>query len=141
VDFGATLEYTREFRNGYAGLLRDLRHENADHIFKSAVKFGLLDPRESEEARQAFKTMIEVSLEPFDSRRQPFDFTNRDFEKRTRDANIAFSRTLVYSPPPRQLLFLHRKLGGIFNLVKKMKVNLDLRSYWELMTADIPEGF
>ncbi len=137
LDFGATLEYSRDFRAGYARLLRDLGSNDTERIFQSAVGFGLLDPRESEESRQAFKTMIKVSLEPFDPTKQPFRFTDPDFEKRTRDANIAFSRTLVYSPPPRQLLFLHRKLGGIFNLVKKMGVNLDLRPYWTLMTADV----
>lgn len=137
LDFGATLEYSKEFRQGYARLLRDLGSNDAEIIFQSAVSFGLLDPRESDESREAFKTMIQVSLEPFDASKQPFRFTDPDFEKRTRDANIAFSRTLVYSPPPRQLLFLHRKLGGIFNLVKKMGVNLDLRPYWTLMTADV----
>lgn len=136
LDFGATLHYSLEFRNGYAALLRDLGSDDADKIFDSAVKFGLLDPREDAAARVAFKDMIQVSLEPFDAHKQPFVFTDRDFEKRTRDANIAFSKTLVYSPPPRQLLFLHRKLGGVFNLVKRLGVKLDLRPYWALMTED-----
>lgn len=134
LDFGATLRYSHEFRKGYAQLLQDLASDDTEIIFQSAVRFGLLDPREPEAVKLAFKNMIKVSLEPFSESLQPFRFTDPDFEKRTREANIAFTRALVYSPPPRQLLFLHRKLGGIFNLVKRLGVELDLRPYWARMT-------
>ena len=134
LDFGATLEYSLEFRNGYARLLSDLASNDTEKIFQSAVSFGLLDARESETTKLAFKKMIQVSLEPFDEKIQPFRFTDPDFEKRTRQANIDFTKSLVYSPPPRQLLFLHRKLGGIFLLVKRLGVELDLRPYWHRMT-------
>ena len=122
LDFGATIRYSREFRRGYAQLLKDLASDDAEVIFQSAVRFGLLDPREPTETRLAFKKMIQVSLEPFSPNLQPFKFTDPDFEKRTREANFAFTKALVYSPPPRQLLFLHRKLGGVFNLVKRLGV-------------------
>lgn len=134
LDFGATIEYSQEFRNGYAQLLSKLSSNDANIVFKSAVEFGLLDPRESDEVKKTFINMIQVSLEPFDNQKQPFEFTEPSFEKRTRQANIDFTKSLVYSPPPRQLLFLHRKLGGIFNLVKRLEVSLDLRPYWKKMT-------
>lgn len=134
LDFGATLRYSQEFRRGYASLLQDLASNDTEKIFQSAVRFGLLDPREPASAREAFKNMIQVSLEPFRPDLQPFRFTDPDFEKRTREANIAFTKSLLYSPPPRQLLFLHRKLGGVFNFVKRLGVELDLRPYWARMT-------
>lgn len=134
LDFGATLGYDLEFRRNYADLLLRLKKGSATEIFDAAVNFGLLSEKESRETQLAFKEMIQVSLEPFSSKKQPFDFSNKDFEKRTREANYRFSRQLQYSAPPHKILFLHRKLGGIFNLVKRLDVQLDLLPYWEWMT-------
>lgn len=135
LDFGATLEYDKIFRQGYADLLLRLSHGNATDVFEAAVQFGLLSEKENRETQIAFKEMIQVSLEPFNSKKQPFDFSNKDFEKRTREVNYRFSRQLRYSAPPHKILFLHRKLGGVFNLVKRLDVQLDLLPYWDWMTG------
>jgi aarF domain-containing kinase len=134
VDFGSSMHYTPEFRVYYGNLLRTFQTGTADQVFTRAVEFGLLDPRENREVQLAFKDLIQTSLRPFAEERQPFDFRDKDFEKQTLEANIRFSRLLKYSPPPRPILFLHRKLGGVFNLVKSMNVSLDLRPYWQKMT-------
>lgn len=135
LDFGAAIEYPMEFRKSYGQLLKSFRDSDLHGCFKVAVDFGLLSEKESPEAQKAFYDMISVSLEPFHPDKQPFKFTDPTFEKRTRQANIKFSQSLKYSPPPRSILFLHRKLGGIFNLVKKMGVDLDLTPYWVKMTS------
>lgn len=134
LDFGATLNYANEFREGYARLLKTLASNDTETIFHGAVEFGLLDERESTEAREAFKDMIQVTMEPFHPDRQPFRFSDPDYERRTTAANRRFTRALVYSPPPRKILFLHRKLGGIFNLVKRLGAEIDLRPYWQKMS-------
>ena len=135
LDFGAAIEYPLEFRTSYGQLLKSFRDSDPKGCFEVAVDFGLLSKKESPEAQKAFYDMISVSLEPFDPSKQPFQFNDPSFEKRTRQANIKFSQSLKYSPPPRSILFLHRKLGGIFNLVKKMGVELDLTPYWIKMTS------
>ncbi len=134
LDFGATLSYSPEFRQGYAKLLNSLASNDTQTIFQGAVEFGLLDARESFEAREAFKDMIQITMEPFHPERQPFQFSDPDYEKRTIAANRRFTRSLVYSPPPRKILFLHRKLGGIFSLVKRFGAEIDLRPYWQKMS-------
>jgi hypothetical protein len=35
-----------------------------------------------------------------------------------------------YSPPPKDLIFLHRKLAGIFIFLKKLDVKIKLKDYW-----------
>lgn len=134
LDFGATIEYDRVFRKNYGELLTIFRNGSTSEIFEKAVEFGLLDPRENREVQIAFKDLIKTSLEPFDPSKQPFEFRDSDFQKRTVDVNIRFNRILEFSPPPRQILFLHRKLGGVFNLVKTMDVRIDLMPYWKKMT-------
>ena len=134
LDFGATLSYSREFRQGYAKLLKSLASNDTESIFHGAVEFGLLDAREPFDAREAFKDMIQITMEPFHPDRQPFQFSDPDYERRTIIANRRFTRSLVYSPPPRKILFLHRKLGGIFSLVKRLGAEIDLRPYWQKMS-------
>lgn len=137
LDFGSTLRYDEEFRRRYKQVLRSVEAAvttgNRDLIVQEGVAFGLLDPRESQEAKAGFADLLLVSAEPFHPGRQPFRFEDDDYAKRTRDTGARFARQLKYSPPPHSLLFLHRKLGGIFNFVKKLDVTIDLRPYWEPM--------
>jgi hypothetical protein len=46
-----------------------------------------------------------------------------------------FTRGLRDSPPPRHLIFLHRELGGLFQMLKRLDVTLDLRPYWDQMVG------
>jgi aarF domain-containing kinase len=130
LDFGATLRYTEEFREEYKELLKTVVGGDRKQIFECLVRMGLLDPRESEEVLEKLIAVIQVGLEPFDKRRQPFRFGDVDYSKRNRDAVFSFTQSLKYSPPPRRLIFLHRKLGGVFTFLKKLDVELDLTPYW-----------
>ena len=133
LDFGATLEFSREFRQGYVQLLRVVMSGDARRIADEGVAFGLIDPREPGETRELFAEFLTVASEPFAPSRQPFAFRDAGYAERSQDIGRRFVRSLKFSPPPRRLLFLHRKLGGIFQLLKRLDVELDLRPYWERM--------
>lgn len=137
LDFGSTLKYSQEFIKEYKRSIRLADQGEASECFAQAVEFGLLDQRESPEVLEKFIHMMAVSIEPFVAVDQPFDFSCVDYERRSKKAVIDFTRSLKFSPPPRKIIFLHRKLGGLFNLMKRMEVKLDLRPYWQtLMSAD-----
>ena len=42
---------------------------------------------------------------------------------------VSFSRKIKYSAPPKKIIFLHRKLGGIFQLLRMLQVELDLSRF------------
>lgn len=130
LDFGATLRYSPEFRNGYVKLLKTVATKNPPALSQAAIDFGLIDPRESQETRDLLATMMISSLEPFNEARQPFQFKNLEYVKAQRAATQAFTQSLRYSPPPKKILFLHRKLGGIFSFLKKLEAEIDVRPYW-----------
>ncbi len=136
LDLGAALAYDLSFRQNYVALLRTMRSEDPQVLIAAGIEHNLLDPRESEEARQLFAEMLRLAVEPFGAR-QPFDFSDADYLARTREVSLRFMRALKYSPPPRSLMFLHRKLGGMFNLLKRFQVRLDLVPYWEKMVTPI----
>jgi aarF domain-containing kinase len=133
LDFGATLEFEPEFRQGYVKLLRTVATGDAGLICEEGVRFGLIDARESRETRDLFAQFLMIASEPFAPSRQPFPFRDAAYAERSQDIGRRFVRSLRFSPPPRRLLFLHRKLGGIFQLLKRLDLELDLRPYWERM--------
>lgn len=129
LDFGATLRYQRSFIDEYTKFLRVIQGGSDQKIVEAAIEFGLIDRREPELAKSLFVELMKVSSEPFQKERQPFQFEDADYAKRTREAGTRFANSLKYSPPPHQILFLHRKLGGLFNFVRKMDVRLDLSGF------------
>jgi aarF domain-containing kinase len=133
LDFGATLEFEREFRQGYVQLLCVVASGDRRRIGDEGVTFGLIDQRESRETRDLFAEFLTVACEPFAPSRQPFAFRDAGYAERSQDIGRRFVRALQFSPPPRRLLFLHRKLGGIFQLLKRLDLELDLRPYWDRM--------
>jgi aarF domain-containing kinase len=138
LDFGATLEFDREFRQRYVRLLRAVAAGDARRVVADGVAFGLLDARESPDTQGLFVEFLGTAVEPFEGSKQPFAFRDAGYSERSSDVSRRFLRSLAFSPPPKRLLFLHRKLGGIFQLLKKLDVRLDLRPYWERMIGDDP---
>ena len=137
LDFGASIEYEREFRVGYVELLRAVAAGDRARIADHGVAFGLIDARESRETRDLFVDMLLSAAEPFERRAQPFVFRNADYAVRSGQVVRRFVTSLEFSPPPRRLIFLHRKLGGLFQLLKRLDVTLDLSPYWEQMLSGI----
>jgi aarF domain-containing kinase len=133
LDFGATLRYTPEFRKGYINLLRVVDSREPEAIVKAAVDFGLISDREGPESRRLLAEMMILSLEPFSTDAKGFDFKNAEYSRRTREATQAFAQSLRFSPPPRKIIFLHRKLGGIFTFLKKLEAEIDVSPYWTKM--------
>ncbi|RYZ07425.1 MAG: AarF/ABC1/UbiB kinase family protein [Myxococcales bacterium] len=133
LDFGATLEFDEAFRRSYVQLLRAVGEGDDARIAEEGVAFGLIDARESADTRALFARFLKTAVEPFDASLQPFAFKDAGYAERTSQVSRQFIRSLRFSPPPRRLLFLHRKLGGIFQLLKRLDVQLDLRPYWEQM--------
>ncbi len=135
LDLGAALAYDETFRANYVKLLAVLGSGEGDAIVNAGIEFGLLDPREGPEPRRLFAELLRSAMQPFAPVRQPFQFRDADYAKQAREIGQTFVRSLRYSPPPRQLLFLHRKLGGIFNILRRLDLRLDLVPYWEKMVG------
>jgi len=135
LDFGASVEYDDEFRTQYVELLRAVARGNRQQVAEHGIGFELMDERESSTTKDLFVDMLLSAAEPFERSAQPFNFRNADYAARSSDIVRRFVTSLTFSPPPRRLLFLHRKLGGLFQLLKRLNVELDLAPYWDQMLA------
>lgn len=131
LDFGAMKRYPPAFVQQYKQLLRLIRNGTPEQIIEHTRSMRLLDPRESPECMQAFVSMLRMSLEPFEPQHQPFDFASNAYSSDMRKSSLHFTKLIRYSAPPHQILFLHRKLSGIFRLLQAMRVKIPLQDYWE----------
>lgn len=129
LDFGATLEYGPDFVNKYRSLLRVLYKGNQDEVITQSIEFNLLDPRESKETQDLYFEMVNVAIAPF-IQKSAFVFGNLDYVEEAKKTSLAFLRSTRFTPPPRHLIFLHRKLGGLYTLLQRLEVTIDLDFYW-----------
>lgn len=136
LDFGAAKEYAPDFRARYIRLLRSVRERRDAEAIRLSIELGLLDPREPGPVHDKLIALLASVLELFDPARQPFDFADQAYVDRTRARLFDLVKSLRYSPPPRVLIFLHRKLAGVYALLKALRVRIDAHSYWERLPAD-----
>ena len=136
LDFGATRRYSKDFIRDYVHLLQLAAARDPIGLKNHAIQFGLIDGRESPAAFLAFEQMLKIAIEPFftsTSGHAKFDFSDKNYSVQSQTAVRNLATELIYSPPPYNLVFLHRKLGGIYSLLKNLKVRLDVTGYWQKM--------
>lgn len=137
LDFGATRTYSKEFIERYIALLQFSASGKKQELRHLAIDWGIIDARESEAAFEAFEAMIQTAIKPFfvtKSGSPYFDFADKGHALESQAGAKALSQALVYSPPPYLIIFLHRKLAGIYSILKSLEVRLDISPYWQMMT-------
>ncbi len=132
LDFGAAKEYSEEFVEGYRQVLVAAYKNDRALLLSESERLGFIDARENKEVKEIYLRMVDVLAAPFRVNK-PFDFTDKSFLQESRDLSWALSRKCRYSPPPKDLLFLHRKLVGMFVFIKKLDSKIILHDYWHLV--------
>lgn len=135
LDFGATREYPPEFRAEYRKLLINTLSGDRAGALKAAQELSLIDPAEPAAAREALHALLETVLRVFQPAFQPVDFQDKRFVDEAAEKLKGYYSALTCSPPPAQLLFLHRKLGGVYSMGRALKARLQLVSYADNLRA------
>ncbi len=130
LDFGASMEFGIGFVEKYRSLLIALKAGDRNKVLELSIDFDLIDSREDEKAKESYLRMVEISVKPFIDDGK-FKFRNDEYLELTKNVSWDFIRDTKFSPPPRHLLFLHRKLGGIYSLLHRLDIELDLKPFWE----------
>lgn len=131
LDLGASIEYIDEFRQRYKEMIRHVLNQDREKMIETFINSKILDPRENQECLEKFVKMQFHAASPFLSEYQPFDYSSTLFNKELKQNAYDFLKSLKYSSPPKELIFLHRKLGGIFLILKKLKIQMDTSQYFK----------
>jgi len=129
LDFGATKFYDTSFRQSYVKLLKAIRSLDEKRILEEVLAFKLIDSRESEESFTTLITLLKLGVQPFLDEAE-FNFSDDQFLKENSRLSRELLSQLKFSPPPHQLIFLHRKLGGIYAILRKLKAKIDVNQFW-----------
>ena len=139
LDFGATRVFGRGFVENYASIVRGGVERDREQIVRGAVGIGLMDSAFPKPVLDAFCEMCEMITEPFagnEPGRVPPKLLNERGEYRWGESDLpmragqlaaknAFSR--YFRVPPREIVFLHRRLSGVFIMLATLRAELDAR--------------
>lgn len=131
IDLGASINYSKKFVQEYIELVRFSLNQNRDKVIECFMHSDLLDSRESKECIDNFIKMQFHAVRPFLKEYQSFDYSSTKFNLELKKNAFQFVSSLKYSPPPKDFIFLQRKLGGLFLILKKLGVKIDTGSYFD----------
>ncbi len=142
LDFGATREFNPHFIRAYARILLGGIRRDRDAVIDGACGIGLMERCFPESVLADFYTMICQIMEPFcadrdDVRREMFT-ADGAYRWAQGDVFIQAGRLLTraaatvhFRMPPREIVFLHRRLAGVYMLLGHLHCVLDMREVLE----------
>lgn len=131
LDFGASRRFSKRFAMDYKRLLRAVSDDNKDDIVLAADRLGY----KASEANQAYRDFIvqifRIALEPI---AQPglYDFKQSKLSDRLSElSNEGYSYKEFWQTPPTDILYLHRKIGGMFMLATRLGARVNTHAIVE----------
>jgi predicted unusual protein kinase regulating ubiquinone biosynthesis (AarF/ABC1/UbiB family) len=125
-DFGATREYGDKFMNSYRRMIKGSFEGDEETFRQAALELKFIQPGDDPELRALFEEFCFETVEPFmapdDPRVAPgvldaegnYDWKNSDLPQRASQKIIKVLREHSWRAPPREIIFLDRKTGGVF---------------------------
>ncbi|MDC8829219.1 AarF/UbiB family protein [Alteromonas gilva] len=127
LDFGACREVPAPIADGYLALLRAMASDDMTGVARAAQDIGLMLDTHTDDQQAAVLAMGKLACEALYTD-GPYDFGNSDLLTRVQAAGMSLSFDQdFWHVPPADAIFIHRKLGGLYFLAKRLNVQVDLR--------------
>ncbi|WP_334118491.1 ABC1 kinase family protein [Limnobacter sp.] len=124
LDFGATRSFDKELVDGYVDVMKAAQANSREMMEKAATRIGYFDHTTMAHHRDLVLDLMEQACEPLCTEGH-FDFGNTDLAARIRDKGFELGEDRKFwHAPPIDCLFIHRKLGGLFLLVTRLKARV-----------------
>lgn len=131
LDFGAVKNFTGHFKTLYLSFLVAAYEARESDILDFGEQLGLVHSEDKKEAIELFSTFMKDLLSYFHEEKNPVDFKNEEMTKSLLTTGWKLFKEQRISSPHSDMVFLHRKLGGLFSLLKEMEVEIDLTPLWQ----------
>lgn len=126
LDFGATRHFSKQFASNYKRLLRAVLADDAAQIVAAADRLGYQASSASEEYQRFLVEVFRVALEPL-AHDGLYDFASARLSDRLSEMTEAvYGFKEFWQAPPTDILYLHRKLGGIFMLATRLGARVNV---------------
>lgn len=129
LDFGATKSFSKEFRKQYAKLILSSFHEEREAILEQGIRMGIINEKETAKGKESFIDFMIYTMTPF--RVPVYDFSDDQYSQNIRDMSRKMITGFKLTPPPKDIIFLNRKLNGLFQIARRFESKMDLRPYMD----------
>jgi len=138
LDFGATRVFGHGFVGNYGDIVRGALQHDREAIFRGAIEIGLMRADFPRPVRDAFAQMCEMIVEPFGAPEQmpaalrtprgEYRWGASDLPMRAGRTAAMNALSVYFRVPPREIVFLHRRLAGVFIMLATLHAELDARN-------------
>lgn len=126
LDFGATRQYKNDQQVHLKELLQAAIDGADDDLSLRAQRVGYLNGDESSSYEKQMLSLLRMVIEPFMV--QSYDYGQSDLARRM---NECFLQMRLQGQsghlPPIDLMFLHRKLGGLYLLLSQLRASIAMK--------------
>jgi predicted unusual protein kinase regulating ubiquinone biosynthesis (AarF/ABC1/UbiB family) len=123
LDFGATRLFGRGFVQSYREMLHGAMVRDRAGILRGAEGIGAMHADFPESVHTAFAELCELIVEPF--RGGGYDWGGSDLPRRVGEKIARNALTRYFRIPPREIVFLHRRLAGVYFLLAALGARWD----------------
>ncbi len=123
LDFGATRSFPQQFVREYARIVRGALNEDRAEVIRGAVGIGLMREHFPEHILDSFYALARLIVEPFCQ--GVYDWGASDLPARVSQTIARSAMTRHFKIPPREIVFLHRRLAGVFITLAWLDVRFD----------------
>jgi predicted unusual protein kinase regulating ubiquinone biosynthesis (AarF/ABC1/UbiB family) len=135
LDFGAVRQFSPAFRHAYFEMVKGAFWKDRERLWNAAVALQFMPPRAARADLERFADMCFLIVEPFSSpdrtvekkwfnAQGEYRWGQSDLPQRVALAASLASLSISFRIPPREFVFLHRKLGGVFVFLAELDAEL-----------------
>lgn len=139
LDFGAVRQYDPQFIEAYSRMIKSslLRDTEALHQASKDLKF--IQEGDSPELKKLFEEFCLMTVEPFISE-EAYNWGESDLPKRVTQKALQIITGFPLRTPPREVVFLDRKTGGVFIFLSVLKARISGRDLIDRFLKDVSLG-
>ncbi len=123
-DFGAVREYDLGFMHAYSRMVKAALLRDAAALERASLELKFIAGSDSPELKKQFQEFCLMTVEPFLDPSDPlarymsadgiYDWKQSDLPRRLTQKALQIIRGFPLRTPPREVVFLDRKTGGVF---------------------------
>jgi predicted unusual protein kinase regulating ubiquinone biosynthesis (AarF/ABC1/UbiB family) len=117
-DFGATKQYEEKFMRAYQQMIKSSVLRNREDFMSAATELNFIRKDDDPKLLSLFEEFCMMITEPFET--DEYDWKNTDLPQRTTKKVMEIIKGFTWRTPPRELLFLDRKTGGVFIILRTL---------------------
>jgi predicted unusual protein kinase regulating ubiquinone biosynthesis (AarF/ABC1/UbiB family) len=140
LDFGAIRTYDEAFLKAYRKMVRSALFNDLEGLHQASLSLGFTKTGDDPALLKIYEDFCLTTVEPFIDFDDPrnnkghinssgeYDWNDSDLPQRLTKLVFKMIQKFEVRPPPREILFLDRKTGGVFIFCSVMKARMNARN-------------